>query len=691
MDKTLRKVLPVSPNLMSSMVRMQPPGGALRRNYGRDQEAVGSQEVNQMQTRRISQIFLLSLIANAPWVAFGDSVSSGVGGAQEFEYSYADDVQIDSEPHRPDPEVFPVPTDTETPLDWWNVLILVNQNSPAGLEIVKMYREFHPKIQDHQVVYLSGLTDSASASATPADEIISRADFEDHIAQPVRDHMTALGIENRTYIIITTAGMPYRIEDTAPQFADVVMPAASDANLTVSNRNLVNAASVESELSLLFQLDPMLPEDVRAPMNGRLVNPYQGYRSSIKKWALDRDIPGRRHEFRWASMWRIFKGPLMEGESNGSGYAALGRKMSPADLYLVARLDGPRNTGEYPVRSVYEMLVRSAMVSNPGNSHFVGLSDFESVVAFDHSPTPPAPAQFAFTQIYNFPPQYQLLDYDTNPVPPGGEEYGTLFSVGNHYFRGHEWLTGSPATAGATGMAPVSLTLGATSFWDDTATILNGALVDADDAIIALQSYGRNGGDGRPAKYLLQSGPNGGPLFKCAPGAVFSSLESFNAVTMFLNHGNIQGKICEFIEMGGTGAVGHSFEPEGGAIIQSEFLLSNYLRDDDGDGIGDLTMIEAFYTGLPYLSWTEVCIGDPLTRLHFGTGSQISVAPKPGDATGDDYVGFADVLFVLGHFDSVLSEATYTVRADLDENGVIDGGDIDVILANYNNDYSGLE
>lgn len=589
------------------------------------------------------------------------------------------------------PVIYPFPIDSDRPLAWWNVLILVNQDSPAGLEIVKMYRQFHPQIKDQQVLHLSGLADSASPMSTPSDEIISRADFETLIAQPTRDYLTSLGIENRTYIIITTAGMPYRIEDTDPGFANVIKPAASDAILAVSNRNAINAASVESELSVLFQIDPALADGVRAPIEGRLVNPYQGYRSGIKKWALDREILDKRLQFRWANMWRIFKSALMEGEFNGDGYAALDRRMSPADIYLVSRLDGPRNEGEYPVHAVYNMLLRSAMVGNPNHPDFVGLNGTDSIIVFDHSPSPPAPSVFAFSQVLNMPPQFQILDYETHPIPPGGEDYGTQFTTANHFFRAHEWVTGSPATSGATGKVPAAMTLGGISFWDDTPTILNGALIEDDQAIIALQGYGRNGGDGRPADYLLSSGPNGKPLFRCCPGAIFSSLESFNGVTMFLNPSTGQAKICEFIEMGGTGAVGHSFEPEVGATIQGEFLISNYLRDDDGDGVSDLTMIESIYTAIPFLSWTEVVLGDPLTRVHEGPGAQVKIAPRPGDADRDDYVGFSDILFVLTHFDSVLAEPAYSVLADVTEDGRVDGDDINLILSNYNEDYSDLD
>ena len=541
----------------------------------------------------------------------------------------------------------PAPTPNMAALGPEHVLILVNANSPAGLDIVGEYRARYPEIADDQVVYLTGLVDSASAWATPADEILFRSDFENLIANPVRQALeTRPGLMDQVYCIITTAGMPYRIEDTNPELGDVVKPAGSSASQVMSNLLAVNAASVESELSVLYLIEQEPGFTARLPIASRLVNPYQGYAVGIRTWKLARDLLGRRNTFRWTYMWRVGSSPLLEGEFSFAGYSAEARRMSPADIFLVARLDGPRNEGQTPTKSVELMLERSAIVSNPDLRDFLGYNSGASFVAIDHSPVPPAPDVFSDTAIYNFPPQYEFLWHDvladpSEGVPPGAEEFGSSFNGGNHYVRAFEILVGAPPPMGTISTHQITTGLGGSILWDDTGAILNDREAPSGKGLIALLTYGRNGGDGRPADYLLTSGAGGGDLFQCAYGAVFSSLESFNAVTMFCSAATTQGKIVDFIEMGGTAAVGHAFEPEVGATIQGEFLLANLLRDDDGDGIGDLTLVEAVYTAIPYLSWSEVLIGDPLMRLHAGPGGLVGgrggsrADPHPGPGPGN--------------------------------------------------------
>ena len=63
-----------------------------------------------------------------------------------------------------------------------DVIILVNQNSPTSRYIAKMYRQYYTQITDSQVLSLSGLADSSGPSATPADEIITRQQYNDLIA-----------------------------------------------------------------------------------------------------------------------------------------------------------------------------------------------------------------------------------------------------------------------------------------------------------------------------------------------------------------------------------------------------------------------------------------------------------------------------------------------------------------------------
>ena len=77
------------------------------------------------------------------------------------------------------------------------------------------------------------------------------------------------------------------------------------------------------------------------------------------------------------------------------------------------------------------------------------------------------------------------------------------------------------------------------------------------------------------------------------------------------------------VATGGSGAVGHAFEPGVEGLIQSDFLLANLLRDDDEDGVGDMTLAEAAFTAMPFLSWAEVVLGDPLMRLRTASGGPV--------------------------------------------------------------------
>jgi len=89
----------------------------------------------------------------AVWVCCAVFVAAGRG--QEANPDWPDRGQIWDIP-KPPPGI----DDRFVPVNWWNVVILVNADSPASIEVAKMYREFYPGIADEQVLYLDG-------SATP--------------------------------------------------------------------------------------------------------------------------------------------------------------------------------------------------------------------------------------------------------------------------------------------------------------------------------------------------------------------------------------------------------------------------------------------------------------------------------------------------------------------------------------------
>jgi len=565
-----------------------------------------------------------------------------------------------------------------------DVLLLVNADSPVSCSIANLYRRYYPSITDEQVLYLAGLPDCASTSAGPADEIITRQQYETLIAQPVRDYLVANDMVDSVYCLITTAGMPYRIEDTNAALDAVVGPASSNPILVVNNLATIDAASVESELAVLFQGDPALDLAVMMPRQTRVVNPYQGYHSGIKAWAATRDILARRTQLAWTYMWRVTNSPKIEGRRDNGGYSAKLRFMAPADLYLVARLDGPRNEGEYPIFAVKRMLDRSAMVSDPASPQFVGYDPDSAWTVIDgwHDN---AMNLIAFSRIYNFPSQYEFLCFEDSPVPPGAEEYISGFNEAHHYQRAYSLLTGDPAppldVMQATTIVPG---LQGQLLWDDTQAVMNSTPLPSGSGLLALLTYGRNGGDGRAADYLLTGGPGGGPLFECVPGAVFSSLESYNALTMFTNPSTTQAKIAEFIAIGGSGAMGHAFEPVSDALVQGDFLLRNLIRDEDSDGVADLSWVEAASTALPYLSWAEVIIGDPLMRLRVGPGGLVSIMECPYDVNGDGWVNYPDFVQVYTAYNSIIGDPAYNPAADVNRDGCVGYNDFVGVYTHYN-------
>ena len=198
-----------------------------------------------------------------------------------------------------------------TPSD---VLIIVNDDSRTSQYIGNLYRQYYPDITNNQIVHVSGLGDSAGINSTTASEIISRSHYETQIATPVRQHMQNNDLVNTTKVIITTAGLPYRIEDNAN--GSIVYPGGFSGYAS-SEIFTVNAASVESELSVLFQQNAT--GSAKLSINDRVVNPYQGYSSGFE--SFDRDIIACSETMHWTKPYKVGNVPpqIMEGDKVSGG------------------------------------------------------------------------------------------------------------------------------------------------------------------------------------------------------------------------------------------------------------------------------------------------------------------------------------------------------------------------------------
>ena len=520
-------------------------------------------------------------------------------------------------------------------LNGQNVLILVNSNSPTSRYIAILYRQYHPDVPIGQVLYLPAMNDCSGPTATAADEILSRTTYNQCIATPVRQYLLDSNYPERISqikIIITTAGMPYRIKDTNPAFDSVVGPASSNGTLVKNNTSNINAASVESELTCLWYSDygsnPF-------GLENRIVNPYQGYHNSSIS-LFERAYPGTK-PMEWNNAI-VTSGvpPKMEGHIDPDAwppmYGTINRKFNAGDMFFVSRLDGPKNQGQSAIFIVRKMLERAKRASDP----LKGVNPAKAIAIFDDYPA----SSLNKNRIFNLDSSANYWIFDPCvPQPPDAPH----ILIKDDYTEGYKVMTGLPFENNQINRSTMAIAWNTNVILDTrynkTTTQTNLA---ADELVLLLTTYGVNGDEGNPKTYLLTGGPGGSALFKLTNGAVFTSMESFNAITMFSDAATSQAKIIDFITIGGCGAIGHAFEPIADASVDNLFLFYNLLADNNGDGVADLTFVEAAYSAIPYLSWSEVVIGDPLMRICYGPGEK-AFEPMAGDVVLDEIINMKDV------------------------------------------------
>lgn len=566
-----------------------------------------------------------------------------------------------------------------------DVLVLVNANSPTSRYIAKLYRQYHPEISESQVLYLSGLTDCSGPQSTPANEIITRQQYDNLIAGPVRNYLADPSHPERITtikVIITTAGIPYRIEDTV--YSNAIYPAGSNPSIVSDHTSEINAASVESELVGLWYADY---GGSPYGLANRLVNPYQAYRYSSFD-LFERLMPGTKTMLWSEPISLLGPPPKMEGEPYILG--TVNRSFNAGDMYLTARLDGAKNQGQSAVFVVREMLERAKRASNTS----YGVNPLQAVAVLDDAPDSDLDDNRVFT--LDTSANYWVYQPDT-AQPPNAP--GLLDK--DDYVAGFRAMTNKTVNY-------ISMNTGLMETANDLCVMLdrrsetrtNQADLDAllgtypqrqqPQAAILVATFGRNGDEGSASNYILKGGPDGKALFNLVNGAVFTSIESFNAVTMFsdVNTAPVaQGKLVDFISIGGTAAIGHAFEPRSTAVIDNLYLFYNLLSDDDYDGKADLTFVEAAFTAIPFLSWSEVVIGDPLMQIAYGPG-QKAWFPLLGDANNDGRVNFFDMWLIQGRMGGTLNTTDqaafdlYNDLCDINKDGRINYFDMWVAAGN---------
>ena len=215
------------------------------------------------------------------------------------------------------------------------------------------------------------------------------------------------------------------------------------------------------------------------------------------------------------------------------------------------------------------------------------------------------------------------------------------------------------------------------------------------DPIAGYASWGSNDVDHPPPPYFGEIAGHRYPG-RFAPRSIAVTLVSTDGRTFtHVPEPYGQSLIADLIHLGVGGATGHVDEPLLSGVARP-MLLVDYAR---GAPAG-----EAFYRNVPYLSWMNVYVGDPLMQVAHpfaavndsdGDGvpdrrDNCREQPNP-DQRDSDHDGFGDVCDgdfdedgVVGRSDLVLFERALRTGArlpgaDLDGDGVVDDRDRSVL------------
>ncbi len=154
-----------------------------------------------------------------------------------------------------------------------------------------------------------------------------------------------------------------------------------------------------------------------------------------------------------------------------------------------------------------------------------------------------------------------------------------------------------------------------------------------------------------------------------ADGALFNSIESFNARQFGGNlpYGD-QGQLADWIALGGTFALGSAWEPFAPTVPDNEWLIQNLF-------INELSFVEAAWSSLPFLSWQQIVLGDPLATVRL----------LSGDADGDKDVDGRDLLIWQRNFG--LENSTLT-DGDFNGDSIVDELDLNIWMQNFGTNFS---
>lgn len=397
---------------------------------------------------------------------------------------------------------------------------------------------------------------------------ISYADFVSRLRTPLRTYLTSNNLAFRVRCLVMTKGLPHRVQDTNnPDNADFPTN-GQGAFIPELEANDETAASVDTELTLLWQdlnnTEAGGNSDSRA--DGCIQNPF---------WRTTRSIS-------------VINNANLQVQKtfapNGIGpyWAVAGAAGSPTrlglgDLYLVARLDGRS------VNAVRGMIDRAQNILINTNTAAI------------------------------------LLDEDGTDLDNQGSAFGSA-NGGDDYEQTQTAIVNDRRFSFTFPSAPPNLfydnSPGPNSFFVGPNLSWSGGILRS-EPVILLASYGANHAPAVPQGLGVpqtSDGGNGGIVyatsFNYAPGAIFNTVESFNGRD-FGGLGQLsfapQMQAADFLNAGGTFAVCNVWEPLADTIPDNLQLTNLFV-------LGNLSWAEASWGSIPTLSWMQMSVGEPVAR-----------------------------------------------------------------------------
>jgi hypothetical protein len=440
--------------------------------------------------------------------------------------------------------------------------------------------------------------DLASTGLTPMTQPdIDRPIFKARLRDPLRNWLTANDPRGDIRCLVMTRGLPFRlVNDVAPAFVGDNPGAAGNAFVN----GQYSAASVDSEMTVLFQNLDVSSSGAALPYaNGAIINPYwpgtfsRGQASvvftaaPVNGWSTARRTAQRTFSILGSGLGAgVYWGANLLNTPNSTA-TPTATVLTPGDVFLVSRLDAKTLAG---TRAMLDRAVNIRLdvdtvgfVVDEANSD--GLANTSDNGEFDNSAYPggitsPGYGGDDYEQTLNTianDGRYLIANVTYNAFANRSQ-----FTVGpNRYYRGEGLLVTRP--------------------------------------IALLTHFGANHQGDAPAEGLTASVPPEQPLdnsrntyeesFILANGAAMNTMESYNGRAFGGYEPSFgQGSIADFLENGGTFALGNVWEPFSMTVPDSAQLVRHFY-------LGNLSWGEAAFASMPFISFQQMVLGDPLARI----------------------------------------------------------------------------